>query len=32
MDIVIDDDDVDGDLWGDFGSLLAFCAEKRRTD
>ena len=32
MDIVIDDDDVDGDLLGDFGSLLAFCAEKRRTD
>jgi acyl carrier protein len=32
MDIVIDDDDVDGDLLGDFGSLLAFCTAKRRND
>ncbi len=32
MDIVIDDEDVDGDLLGDYGALLAFCSAKRRLN
>ena len=31
LDIVIDDDDVDGDLLGDYGSLLSFVNAKREA-
>ena len=30
LDIVIEDDEVDGDLLGDYGSLLAFVEAKRK--
>ena len=31
LDIVIDDDDVDGDLLGDYGSLLSFVTARRKV-
>ncbi len=29
--IIIDDEDVDGDLLGDYGALLSFCEARRQT-
>jgi len=32
LDIVIDDEDVDGDMLGDYGSLLSFVNERRKVN
>lgn len=32
LDIVIDDDEVDGEMLENYGALLAFVADKRRQD